>query len=82
MDSFVLARPCKQLSPGFPGLGLPVERPYLLLLTRYFEEDILRVLHVTAKFVPGKLKLACLNYNDPLEYGTMDTKKVSHICPF
>lgn len=35
-----------------------------------------------SKFVPGKLKLACLNYNDPLEYGTMDTKKVSQICPF
>lgn len=60
MDSFVLARPCKQLSPGFPGLGLPVERPYLLLLTRYFEEDILRMLHVTAKVCARKIK-TCLS---------------------
>ena len=81
MDSFVLAQPCKQLSPGFPGLGLPVEKPYLLLLlTRDFEVE--GCFMSQPKSVPGKFKLSCLNYNDLLEYGTMNTKKVSQICPF
>lgn len=72
MDSLVLARAWEHLSPG---LTRTPSREAPSLTLDIFKAE--RCFMSQAKFVPRKLTLACLNYNDLLQQCTIDTKKIT-----